>query len=92
VAQPTAQLGFNTEVLVFPLYSLAGGVASVGERVTFSSPNENAHAGETAPMFQYQPTLATPLVTHSFYFFLKISLSCLSRNNSYNSFVDIVFE
>ena len=47
-------------------YSLpitAGGVASVGERVTFSSPDENAQAGETAPKFQCQPTLATPLVT-----------------------------
>ena len=40
----------------------AGGVASVGERVTFSSPDENARAGETAPKFQCQPTLATPLV------------------------------
>jgi len=37
-------------------------VASVGERVTFSSPDENARAGETAPKFQCQPTLATPLV------------------------------
>jgi len=40
----------------------AGGVASVGERVTFSSPDENARAGETAPKSQCQPTLATPLV------------------------------
>jgi len=40
----------------------AGGVASVGERVTFSSPDENARAGETAPKLQCQPTLATPLV------------------------------
>ena len=40
----------------------AGGVASVGERPTFSSPDENARAGETAPKFQCQPTLATPLV------------------------------
>ena len=44
------------------LYPTAGGVASVGARVTFSSPDENARAGETAPKFQYQPTLATPLV------------------------------
>ena len=43
----------------------AGGVASVGERVTFSSPDENARAGETAPKFQCQPTLATPLVRQS---------------------------
>jgi len=43
----------------------AGGVASVGERVTFSSPDENARAGETAPKFQCQPTLAAPLVVHS---------------------------
>ena len=40
----------------------AGGVTSVGERVTFSSPDENARAGETAPKLQCQPTLATPLV------------------------------
>ena len=44
-----------------------GGVASVGERVTFSSPDENARAGETAPKFQCQPTLATPLVMPSSY-------------------------
>jgi len=40
----------------------AGGVASGGERVTFSSPDENARAGETAPKLQCQPTLATPRV------------------------------
>jgi len=40
----------------------AGGVANVGERVTFSSPDENARAGETAQKPQCQPTLATPLV------------------------------
>ena len=45
----------------------AGGVASVGERVTFSSPDENARAGETAPKSQYQPTLATPLVSSCIY-------------------------
>ena len=44
----------------------AGGVASVGARVTFSSPDENARAGETAPKSQCQPTLATPLVTASY--------------------------
>jgi len=43
----------------------AGGVASVGERVTFSSPDENARAGETVPKFHCQPTLATPLVVQS---------------------------
>ncbi|MBN1988872.1 MAG: hypothetical protein JW783_05740 [Bacteroidales bacterium] len=37
-------------------------MTSLGERVTFSSPDENARAGETAPKFQYQPTLATPLI------------------------------
>jgi len=41
----------------------AGGVASVGARATFSSPDENDRAGETAPESQRQPTLATPLVT-----------------------------
>jgi hypothetical protein len=46
----------------------AGGVASLGERVTpdsyrGSSPDENARAGETAQKFHYQPTLAAPLVT-----------------------------
>jgi hypothetical protein len=46
-----------------------GGVASVGARVTFSSPDENARAGETAPKSQYQPTLATPLVGKRFYLF-----------------------
>jgi hypothetical protein len=45
----------------------AGGVASVGERVTFSSPDENTQAGETAPKFQCQPTLATPLVVKRFF-------------------------
>ena len=50
------------------------GVAEMGERVTFSSPDENARAGETAPKLQCQPTpclgstivvtrLATPLVS-----------------------------
>jgi hypothetical protein len=39
-----------------------GGVTSGGARVTFSSPDENARAGKTAPKFQCQPTLATPLV------------------------------
>ena len=48
----------------------AGGVASVGERATFSSPDENARAGETVPMFQFQPTLATPLVGQRI--FLKV--------------------
>jgi len=45
-------------------------VASVGERVTFSSPDENARAGETAPKFQCQPTLATPLVMARYCFIL----------------------
>ena len=45
----------------------AGGVASVGERVTFSSPDENARAGETAPKFLCQPALATPFVSRRFY-------------------------
>jgi len=43
-------------------HTTAGGVASVGERASFSSPDENARAGETAPKLQCQPTLATPLV------------------------------
>ncbi len=47
---------------VIALLLTAGGVASVGERATFSSPDENARAGETAPKSQCQPTLATPLV------------------------------
>jgi len=55
----------------------AGGVASVGERVAFSSPDENARAGETAPKFQCQPTLATPLVSKRGF---------LSRNLSYFGF------
>jgi len=46
-------------------------VASVGERVTFSSPDENARAGETAPKFQCQPTLATPLVSKRILFLVK---------------------
>ena len=37
-------------------------MASVEAHVTFSSPDENARAGETAPKFQHQPTLATPRV------------------------------
>ena len=48
-------------------YTTAGGVASVGERVTFSSPDENARAGEIAPKSQYQPTLATRLVSSCIY-------------------------
>ncbi len=54
-------------VSFLPLLTTAGGVASVGVRVTFSSPDENARAGETAPKFRNQPTLATPLVGTSFY-------------------------
>jgi len=46
----------------FLLATTAGGVASVGERATFSSPDENARADEAAPKFQCQPTLATPFV------------------------------
>ena len=46
----------------------AGGVASVGERATFSSPDEKARADETAPKSQRQPTLATPLVSQRNYY------------------------
>jgi len=57
---------YYSKVCVFlHLLPTAGGVASVGERVTFSSPDENARAGETALKFQHQPTLATPLVVTS---------------------------
>jgi hypothetical protein len=49
----------------------------VGERATFSSSDENALAGETAPKFQCQPTLAKPLVRHSFYSF-SLSLYILN--------------
>ena len=52
------------------LWLTAGGVASVGARATFSSPDENARAGETAPKSQCQPTLATPLVSSCIYFSL----------------------
>lgn len=41
-----------------------GAVARVEERATFSSPEGKARTGETAPKFQRQPTLATPLVMH----------------------------
>jgi hypothetical protein len=51
-----------------------GGVASVGERATFSSPDENARAGETAPKLQCQPTLATPLVMPRILFKFNIIL------------------
>ena len=37
-------------------------MASVGERAAFSSPDENARAGETVTKFQCHPTLATPRV------------------------------
>ena len=55
----------------------------MGERVTFSSPDENARAGETAPKFQCQPALATPLVTACFLLFsniLKFHLGIVSKN------------
>jgi len=55
-------LGYHFPDFQSVLAPTAGGVASVGERVTFSSPDENARAGETASKFQRQPTLATPLV------------------------------
>ena len=46
------------------------GVWQVGEcGATFSSPDENARAGETAPKLQCQPTLATPLVGHSIFIY-----------------------
>ena len=57
-----------------PLHTTAGGVASVGERVTFSSPDENARTGETAPKFQCQPTLAAPLVSNRNLFSHRILL------------------
>ncbi len=57
-------VNFHVAVFFLGLLVTAGGVASVGERVTFSTPDENARAGETAPKFQCQPTLATPLVTN----------------------------
>jgi hypothetical protein len=53
-------------------------VASVGERVTFSSPDENARAGETAPKFQCQPTLATPLVSTRIYLVTRYLASLCS--------------
>jgi len=49
----------------------AGGVTSGGARATFSSPDENARADETAPKFQRQPILGTPLVGQ---FFLAIRI------------------
>jgi len=55
-----------TRFFLHCLVLTAGGVASAGARVTFSSPDENARAGETAPKFQCQPALATPLVTASY--------------------------
>jgi len=39
-----------------------GGVASVGERVTFSSPDENARAGEKAPSPNVNPHWLHPLL------------------------------
>ena len=57
-------LKFYGEFFFLALGITAGGVASAGERVTFSSPDENARAGKTAPKLQCQPTLATPLVVH----------------------------
>ena len=59
-------------IISLQLLATAGGVASVGERVTFSSPDENARAGETAPKFQCQPTLAAPLVVHWWLIFRAI--------------------
>lgn len=56
----------------FSLPPTAWGVASVGVRATFSSPDENARAGETAPSPQCQPTLAAPLVMG--WFCIKIYL------------------
>ncbi len=55
-------------------------MASVGERATFSSPDENARAGETAPKFQCQPTLATPLVTNRFFIFKFQMVQYFSEN------------
>ena len=80
-------------VVVLKCPITAGGVASVGERVTFSSPDENARAGETAPKLQCQPTLATPLVRHCYLlnrllFLIKfccesgLTSNCLNTNTS----------
>jgi hypothetical protein len=67
----------------------AGGVARVGERVTFSSPDENARAGETAPKFQCQPTLATPLVVKRF--LLNLShMMCQIQYKKYHQFLCLV--
>lgn len=54
------------------VYLTAGGVASVGGRATFSSSDQNARAGETAPKSTCQPALATPLVMGLFC--IKINL------------------
>ena len=63
---------------LFELLPTAVGVASVGERATFSSPDENARAGETAPKSRCQPTLATPLVRCCPCFFIILILFALS--------------
>jgi len=42
-------LKFYGEFFFLALGITVGGVASVGERAPFSSPDENARAGETAP-------------------------------------------
>ena len=68
----------------------AGGVARVGERVAFSSPDENARAGETAPKFQYQPTLATPLVSACTFYNSLIDSMVFQNSFSYSSAISFV--
>jgi len=76
-------------------YFLKLHITARGERATFSSPNENAQAGETVPKFQCQPTLATPLVGGSYFIltsscfpnpvstiFLKVAISMSERSFS----------
>jgi len=78
-------------VVILLCHTTAGGVASVGERVTFSSPDENARAGETAPKLQCQSTLATPLVVASaFYSSSRFIISCLNFIKSLDTIAQIM--
>jgi len=70
------------------------GVASGEERAAFLSPDKNARAGETAPKWRYQPTLATPFVTSSFLFYYLDNQikNGFGTENNLNDFLIFIFK
>jgi hypothetical protein len=79
---------------IIKMFANGQGLWPVGEcGAAFSSPDENDRAGETAPKFQCQPTLATPLVRQRIYLYFN-SLSCsisVSTNDKLGGIVILNF-